>query len=58
MRVIVGRRVASTTTATQTKIMTEMGDVDIPASIAYFQENGGYRDCEIGFNVDPEVSKH
>jgi hypothetical protein len=41
-----------------TKIMTEMGDIDIPASIAYFEEHGGYCDCEIGFNVDPEVSKH
>jgi hypothetical protein len=41
-----------------TKIMTEMGDIDIPASIAYFEEHGGYCDCEIGFNVDPEVAKH
>jgi hypothetical protein len=41
-----------------TKITTEMGDIDIPASIAYFEEHGGYCDCEIRFNVDAEVSKH
>jgi hypothetical protein len=34
--------------------MTEMGNVDIPASIAFFEEHGGYCDCEILLNVDPE----
>jgi hypothetical protein len=36
-----------------TKIMTDMGDIDIPASIAYFRKHGGYCDCEIGFNLNP-----
>ena len=36
------------------QIMTEMGNVDIPASIAFFEEHGGYCDCEILLNVDPE----
>jgi hypothetical protein len=41
-----------------TKIMTEMGGIDIEKSVAYFQEHGGYCDCEICFNVDPEVLVH
>ena len=40
------------------EIMEEMGGIDIPKSIAFFQDNGGYCDCEICFNVDPEVSVH
>lgn len=27
-------------------------DVDVPATLAYFEDNGGYCDCEILFNVD------
>jgi Protein of unknown function (DUF2695) len=34
------------------QIMTTMSNVDIPASIAFFQKHGGHRDCEILFNVD------
>jgi hypothetical protein len=30
-----------------TKIMNEMGGIDIPKSIAFFQDNGGCCDCEI-----------
>ena len=30
-----------------TKVMLEMGGVDIPASIAFFKKHGGYCDCEI-----------
>jgi Protein of unknown function (DUF2695) len=36
------------------QIMSEMGSVDIPASIEFFQEHGGYCDCEILLNVDPD----
>jgi hypothetical protein len=32
--------------------MSEMGGVDIPASLEYFEEHGGYCDCEILLNVD------
>jgi hypothetical protein len=35
------------------QIMTDMGGVDIPASIEFFQQHGGYCDCEILLNVDP-----
>lgn len=28
-------------------------NVDITATLAYFEENGGFCDCEILFNVDP-----
>lgn len=36
-----------------TAILTAMGDIDVPASLAYFKERGGYCDCEILFNVNP-----
>jgi hypothetical protein len=36
------------------KVMADMGNVDIPASIAFFESRGGYCDCEILFNVDRE----
>ena len=33
-------------------ILHRMGeDIDIPASLAYFEEHGGFCDCEIIFNV-------
>jgi len=32
-------------------IMQSMGDVDISASLAYFEHLGGFCDCEILFNV-------
>lgn len=35
-----------------TAILTDMGGVDIPATLRFFEENGGYCDCEILFNVD------
>jgi hypothetical protein len=38
------------------RIMADMGNVDIPASLVFFQNNGGYCDCEILFNVDPDVT--
>ncbi len=34
-----------------TEIMQSMGDVDIPASLAYFEQLSGFCDCEILFNV-------
>ncbi len=36
------------------RILKKMGGIDIPASIEYFEENGGFCDCEILFNVAPE----
>jgi Protein of unknown function (DUF2695) len=36
------------------RIMTDMGNVDIPGSIEYFEAHGGYCDCEILMNVDGE----
>jgi hypothetical protein len=35
-----------------TKVMLELGDVDIPGSIAFFKSHGGYCDCEILLNID------
>ena len=34
-------------------IMTTMPDIDVAGSLAFFEEHGGYCDCEILFNVDP-----
>lgn len=34
-------------------ILEEMGNVDIEASMEYFDKHGGYCDCEILFNVEP-----
>jgi hypothetical protein len=36
------------------KIMVEMGDVDIDKSLAFFEAHGGFCDCEILLNVDPD----
>lgn len=33
-------------------ILGEIGNVDIPATLAFFQSNGGHCDCEILMNVD------
>jgi uncharacterized protein DUF2695 len=38
------------------RIMTEMGNVDIPASLVFFQNNGGHCDCEILLNVDRDAA--
>jgi hypothetical protein len=35
------------------QIMTAMGDIDIPASLAFFESRHGFCDCEILLNVDP-----
>ena len=32
-------------------IMAEMGNIDISASLAFFQRHGGHCDCEILMNV-------
>jgi Protein of unknown function (DUF2695) len=32
-------------------LMREMGDIDVPGSIKFFQEHGGFCDCEILFNI-------
>jgi len=34
-------------------IMTTMPDIDVDGSLAFFEEHGGYCDCEILINVDP-----
>uniref|UniRef100_A0A6H1ZMW2 DUF2695 domain-containing protein n=1 Tax=viral metagenome TaxID=1070528 RepID=A0A6H1ZMW2_9ZZZZ len=34
------------------KILEEMGNIDIEKTMKYFDEHGGYCDCEILFNVD------
>ena len=34
-----------------TVLLSEMGDIDIPASLAFFDAAGGHCDCEILFNV-------
>lgn len=34
------------------KILTEMGDIDIDATMEFFNKHGGYCDCEILFNVE------
>ena len=33
------------------KILNKMGNVNIKATLEYFEENGGYCDCEILMNV-------
>lgn len=35
-----------------TIILEDMG-MDVEKSLAYFEQHGGYCDCEILFNVDP-----
>jgi hypothetical protein len=34
-------------------IMASMGNIDVPATIEFFERLGGYCDCEILLNVDP-----
>jgi hypothetical protein len=34
-----------------TAIMQSMSDVDVPASLAYFERHGGFCDCEIVLNT-------
>jgi hypothetical protein len=42
------------TLALTKRIMDLMKDVDIDASVAFFREHGGFCDCEIVMNVDPD----
>ena len=35
-------------------IMRDMGNIDIAGSLAFFEDHGGYCDCEILWNVDPD----
>ncbi len=32
-------------------ILKEMGEIDIPGSLLYFERHGGFCDCQILFNV-------
>ncbi len=34
------------------ELMGAMEDVDIPASIVFFEDNGGFCDCEILMNIE------
>jgi len=34
-------------------ILTAMGDIDVVASLTYFEEHGGHCNCEILFNIAP-----
>jgi hypothetical protein len=36
-------------------IMTTMPDIDVDGSSAFFEEHGGFCDCEILINVDPKM---
>ncbi len=36
-------------------MMRNMGNVDVEGTLAYCKEHCGYCDCEILFNVDPEM---
>ena len=33
------------------KLLSEWYDVDVPGSLQFFREHGGYCDCEVLFNV-------
>jgi hypothetical protein len=33
-------------------ILEDMGEVNVPLTLSYFESHGGYCDCEILFNVD------
>ena len=33
------------------QILAAMGGIDIPASLNYFRDRGGFCDCEICFNI-------
>ena len=33
-------------------VMAELGGIDIPSTLAFFRQHGGYCDCETLFNVD------
>jgi len=35
-----------------TSILTDMGGIDVPATLEYFTKHGGHCDCEVLFNVD------
>ena len=35
-----------------TAILEKMGNIDIPKSLEFFDNHGGFCDCEILFNVD------
>ena len=37
-------------------VMRDMGGIDIEASLDYFEDHGGYCDCEILLNVDRDWS--
>ena len=39
------------------KILEQYEGIDVEKTIAYFEENGGYCDCEVIFNIQPKKGK-
>ena len=37
-------------------VLAELGGIDIDGTLRFFEKHGGYCDCEILFNVDPDVA--
>ena len=37
------------------KILKTMKNIDVESSLQFMRDNGGHCDCEIIFNVDPDV---
>ena len=40
-----------------TAILKEMGDIDIDASLRYFERHGGFCDCQVLFNVRYDIGR-
>jgi hypothetical protein len=36
-------------------VMAEFGEIDIDGTLEFFRQHGGYCDCEVLFNVDPDL---
>ena len=36
-------------------VLAELGGIDIEGTLEFFRQHGGYCDCEILFNVDPDL---
>ena len=44
------------TTKNARRVLASMDGIDVEKSLAYFQDFGGFCDCEIVYNVDNEES--
>ena len=38
-------------------VLIELGGIDIDGTLEFFRQHGGYCDCEILFNVDPDLDE-